>query len=350
VAADGKGNVYIADFLNSRVRKVSRDGTITTIAGTGREGDFGDGGPATSAQLSRPEGVAVDVRGNVYVADTHNNRVRKVSAGQAPADSRRCSKATARSVAERFRLAAPGSQDSVARVLCGPLAGPGSRAMAVAVTPGTCGINGWAVFEFTGGAWQLVGARQTGWVMDIAVVGSAIRETAPVPTGEFRCPTSGNARTRIWHWNGSRLVAGPWKQEAPGSSTPSSPGAFKSGYFKTPSGNIVCFYSPGPVDRPQAFLACGIKSGLKPAPPRRPCQDGGYAGDRVTLLPTGRVNVPSCAGDPGALVGEREASVLGYGKSWSGGGLRCTSAADGLTCRNKSGHGFFLSRENWRAF
>jgi Family of unknown function (DUF6636) len=42
--------------------------------------------------------------------------------------------------------------------------------------------------------------------------------------------------------------------------------------------------------------------------------------------------------------------VLGYGTTWSGGGLRCTSAVNGLICRNKSGHGFFLSRERWRAF
>jgi hypothetical protein len=42
--------------------------------------------------------------------------------------------------------------------------------------------------------------------------------------------------------------------------------------------------------------------------------------------------------------------VLGYGKTWSGGGLRCTSAFKGLTCRNKSGHGFFLSRAHWRSF
>jgi hypothetical protein len=126
--------------------------------------------------------------------------------------------------------------------------------------------------------------------------------------------------------------------------------AIEAGFFKTPSGNIVCFHSPGPADMPQAFLACGIKSGLEPPPPRRPCQDGDYAGDRVTMLATGRVSVPSCAGDPGALVGEREARVLGYGASWSDGGMRCTSAVTGLTCRNKSGHGFFLSRENWRAF
>jgi hypothetical protein len=143
------------------------------------------------------------------------------------------------------------------------------------------------------------------------------------------------------------LATRPETAAVPAPRPASSP---KAGYFKTPSGNIVCYHSPGPADMPEAFLACGIKSGLKPPPPRRPCQDGDYAGDRVTMLATGRVNVPPCAGDPGALVGEREARVLGYGTTWSGGGLHCRSEPIGLTCRNKSGHGFFLSRENWRVF
>ena len=63
VAVDGQGNVYIADLGNQRVRKVSRGGTITTIAGTGKYGFSGDGGPATSARLYNPYGVAVDGRG-----------------------------------------------------------------------------------------------------------------------------------------------------------------------------------------------------------------------------------------------------------------------------------------------
>ena len=128
-------------------------------------------------------------------------------------------------------------------------------------------------------------------------------------------------------------------------------GALTSGYFKTPSGNMVCLHYVGAKDYPQAIVVCGIKSGLKPAPPRLPCKEGGYAGDRVELFVTGRAHAPTCAGDPGPFLGLTVgARVLGYGKTWSGGGIRCTSAATGLTCRNKSGHGFFLSRAHWRAF
>ena len=81
VAVDGSGNVYIADTgLNSRIRKVDAAGTITTFAGTGMEGYRGDGGPAVQAQLHYPSGVAADAAGNVYIADTGHGRVRKVDA------------------------------------------------------------------------------------------------------------------------------------------------------------------------------------------------------------------------------------------------------------------------------
>jgi sugar lactone lactonase YvrE len=79
VAIDALGNLYIADTLNQRVRKVGADGTISTVAGNGTAGFSGDGGAATSAQFLSPYGVAVDAGGNLYVADTNNNVIRKVS-------------------------------------------------------------------------------------------------------------------------------------------------------------------------------------------------------------------------------------------------------------------------------
>ena len=83
VAVDAAGNVYIADTNNSRVLKVAPSGSITkttTVAGTSVIGFSGDGGPATSAQLAYPSSLAVDAAGNIYIADSYNQRIRRVSA------------------------------------------------------------------------------------------------------------------------------------------------------------------------------------------------------------------------------------------------------------------------------
>jgi len=81
VAVDSQGNLYIADSNNLRVRKVTPDGTISTVAGNGTGGYSGDGGPATSAELNYPDAVAVGSHGDVYIADTSNYRIRKVTTG-----------------------------------------------------------------------------------------------------------------------------------------------------------------------------------------------------------------------------------------------------------------------------
>jgi len=81
VAVDSAGNLYIADTDNNRIREVSAaTGVITTVAGNGIDGFSGDNGPATSAKLASPQGVAVDSVGNLYIADTNNSRIREVSA------------------------------------------------------------------------------------------------------------------------------------------------------------------------------------------------------------------------------------------------------------------------------
>ncbi|WP_045875194.1 protein kinase [Pseudofrankia sp. DC12] len=79
VALDLKrGYIYLADYYNQRVRRIDRNGVITTVAGNGIEGFAGDGGPATSAQLDQPTDVAVDDDGSIYIADSTNNRIRRV--------------------------------------------------------------------------------------------------------------------------------------------------------------------------------------------------------------------------------------------------------------------------------
>ncbi len=78
VVFDASGNMYFADVMHGRIRKVDENGIITTIAGDGSGGYSGDGGPSISAQLNCPSGVAVDALGNLYIADTNNYRIRKV--------------------------------------------------------------------------------------------------------------------------------------------------------------------------------------------------------------------------------------------------------------------------------
>ena len=78
VTVDGSGNLYIADEANERIRQVGYNGVISTVAGNGTNGYSGDGGAATNASLSSPSGVAVDAWGNLYIADEGNNRIRQV--------------------------------------------------------------------------------------------------------------------------------------------------------------------------------------------------------------------------------------------------------------------------------
>ena len=78
LSLDGLGNIYIADRNNNRIRRVSAGGIITTVAGTGTAGSGGDGGAASAAELSAPYDVALDSSGNLYIADSANNRIRRI--------------------------------------------------------------------------------------------------------------------------------------------------------------------------------------------------------------------------------------------------------------------------------
>jgi hypothetical protein len=108
-------------------------------------------------------------------------------------------------------------------------------------------------------------------------------------------------------------------------------------FFRMPSGNIGCaFVARG------ASLRCDILSGLRPEPRGRCELD--WTG--LNVAATGRAR-PTCAGDTAV---DRRAPVLRYGRSWRRGGVTCLSRTIGLRCRNRAGHGFFLSRERWRLF
>ncbi|HEY6836928.1 MAG TPA: DUF6636 domain-containing protein [Gaiellaceae bacterium] len=110
--------------------------------------------------------------------------------------------------------------------------------------------------------------------------------------------------------------------------------------FRTPSSNIGCLYSaePGPGG---PYLRCDILSGLKPAPKRpRGCTLDWKYGFRIR--PTGPA-LTVCAGDTTL---DRRAKAIPYGGTWSRGGFTCLSRKAGLRCRNRSGHGFFLSKQH----
>jgi uncharacterized protein (TIGR03437 family) len=79
IAVDALGDLFIGDYGNELIRKVTPQGTIITVAGNSSQGYSGDGGPAVAAQLGGPQGVAVDASGNLFIADSSNNRIRKLA-------------------------------------------------------------------------------------------------------------------------------------------------------------------------------------------------------------------------------------------------------------------------------
>jgi hypothetical protein len=110
--------------------------------------------------------------------------------------------------------------------------------------------------------------------------------------------------------------------------------------FQTPSRNIGCLYSPA-TGRP-SYLRCDVLSGLKPAP-KRPCPVD-WTGFSMTA--NGRATA-TCAGD---TVYSRSARVIPYAATWTRGGFTCTVQRAGLRCKNRAGHGFFLSKTRSYAF
>ena len=90
VAVDSRGNVFFADSMNHRIRMIDPAGVISTVAGCGRQGFGGDGGPATVARLFEPRGVAISAAGDLFVADTYNDRIRRVEDPRPGVPSSKC--------------------------------------------------------------------------------------------------------------------------------------------------------------------------------------------------------------------------------------------------------------------
>ncbi|HST25076.1 MAG TPA: DUF6636 domain-containing protein [Gaiellaceae bacterium] len=123
-----------------------------------------------------------------------------------------------------------------------------------------------------------------------------------------------------------------------------------SGYFKTPSGKIVCGWATGGT--PSAIVFCGELPTLHPPIPKSgtACQHLDYVGNRIDLSVTGKPELLPCVGDAGPFGDPGHTVFLHYGKTWSAGGISCKEATSGLTCRNRSGHGFFISLHSWHTF
>jgi len=238
-----------------------------------------------------------------------------------PATATACSKATARQLVKKHHLNDFLLPNPVVQVLCGPFTGSGSEAMAITIGAPTCwGTQRWVVFRFTGGVWQLV-LDQRRFIFPLVAVGSDIRETAPVfRPGDARCLPSGGKHSRLWHWNGSRLVAGPWKQSSAGTRMHLSS-------FLSPSRNIWCRIIK---DATEDDAWCASKV------PRR----------LATLKRNGAVAI--CTGtsvDPCFQNWDTGARVLRYGQQDELNGFRCKSETKGITCTVAApGKGFLINR------
>ncbi len=356
-----KANVRVEQVRDSGTRlRLTKGGLLLVEAGRPYlitaipvRGPAGAGGRLVKYLTSPLEQNATVRHGRVHVVSVAYLRRAPIpppppGTGSSPVRSGGCSKATAdRIVSQMYpaddRFPADGQRPPVVQVLCGAFLGPGSQAMVFSIpSAGSATSFEWVVFSLKGGEWQRVMWRQNG--AHLAAVGSDIHEMIFIlRPGDPRSSPTGGTRSRTWRWDGARLVPGPWTQVTPGKKAAPPAGSGALAHFKTPSGNIVCLAH-------RSSVLCGIHSGLRPPPARRTCTIGSPNLVFIQLPATGRASVSFCMGDPGPFVGEEDARVLGYGKRLSRGGMICRSEVAGVTCRNPTGRGFFLSRDRYRLF
>jgi hypothetical protein len=266
---------------------------------------------------SGPIGSAVSAR---YAASKASpSPAAPTGAATAKAD---CSMATARRLANQHRLNHFALPNPVRQLLCGSFTGPSSEAMAITIGAPTCWpVQHWAVLSFMGGAWRLVLEQPAYLIPPLAAVGSGIRETTAVHRpGDSRCNPSGGTRARVWHWNGTRLTAGPWKQVTPATRT-------RGAAFRSPSGGIEC------------GMGDDGRTGLVECWTFRPPQ-------KATLNPGGRLTI--CRGSAARckLANIGEGPTLAYGRQTTVGRFRCLSLRSGMRCTViRSGKGFLINRD-----
>jgi hypothetical protein len=231
-----------------------------------------------------------------------------------------CSKAPATEIVLRLHLNDPEVADPVGKVLCGSFTGPGSQTMVVSLWgPGNSGWIEWAVFRWTGNAWEFLMKQPA--AASITAAGSDIRQTLPIyRASDSRCCPTGGTKTRIWHWNASSFTVSPWKLVAKGTGEPSR--------FDSPSHNIHCSMFDGSGKDYSRGVGCNSDT------PRR----------MVNMNADGRLTI---RGIPKAWCGCEEPDFprLGYGRQLTVGRFRCLSLRSGVRCTViRSGKGFLINR------
>jgi len=228
-----------------------------------------------------------------------------------------CSVRAADELVKRLGLSDPSVTNPVYKVLCGAFAGPGSQTMVVSLLgPGSTGMIDWVVFRSLGGEWQFLMKRHQAAVLTAA--GSDIREKVWIfRSGDPRCCPSGGTKARIWHWNGTRFVAGPWKV---------TPAPKKHATFYWPGRKLHCEMWDDPADRQSIW--CTTVSASR--------------GVRLDL--SGKLDV--CTGEGAGCLGTVPASspTLAYGKQVTVRRFRCFSQRAGVKCIViRSGKGFLFN-------
>jgi sugar lactone lactonase YvrE len=369
VTVDGHGNVYVSDHLKQSVLKVTPAGKVTTIAGSGKQGFYGDGGPAASAQLYNPDALAVDARGDVYIADVSNRRVREVTpagiittvAGNGKAGSSGDGgPASAAELSEPIGLALDGQGDLV-------IADAGSNRVREVTPAGIIStVAGTGKRGFSGDGGPARSARfnyPAGVALD--------------SEGDLYISDNGNNRLREVNAAGTiTTVAGNGKTGYSGEFLPATsarlthPAALavdeKGNAYIVDAGNAVRELGPSETSGPLLWSALGG---------RVICGIAGFLPKKV-LCDSRHVPPPKGShpfeGDPGfvflGVVGHPLVARLSQ-YSWAGleafrpvplsGGSRWTIRATGIgctigrravQCTNRSHHGFTITRTSYRGF
>jgi len=221
-----------------------------------------------------------------------------------------CSKAEASAVVKQLRLGEPSLGYPVAAVLCGVFADPQSQTMVVTLA-GPTGPLDWVVFRWADGAWQVLMRQGAG--ASITAAGSDIRQTISLYlSSDSHCCPTGGTKTRIWHWNGSRFLAGAWLEKRTTDS------------FFSPSRNIFCW-----MDDHGQSVVVGCQTWKPPQEMVKMGAEGRFKSRRVPAAQCG------CVPD-----GPR---TLAYGKQVTVGRFRCLSLQTGMRCTViQSGKGFLI--------